>query len=129
MLENIDIVHSTKVVHIKDGEDPPNASGEARDQSPHARDIARVRETLVESIRRVDRLVRALYQARHLSDGELQRINSLTTIFDKVDQLLDVISEKPVEAFQCFLGALSDTNQSHMNDLLINPGYSSIVNY
>ena len=118
-------MYNSKVVNIQHGEDPPNALGEIRDQSPHARDIARVREPLVESIRRVGRLVGALYQARHLSDRELQHINSLPTMFDKVDQLLDALSKKPVEAYQCFLGALVNTKQSHLSDLLINPGYSN----
>ena len=115
-------MYSTKVVHIQERENPPNALGEARDQSPHARDIARVRETLVESMRRVDRLVGALYQARHLSDEELQHINSLPTMFDKVNQLLDILNKKQVEAYRCFLRALSSTTQSHLVDLLENPG-------
>ena len=99
--------------------------------SPHARDIARVRETLVESMRRVDRLVAALFQGRHVSDRERQRINSQPTVFDKVDQLLDVISKKPVEAYQCFLRALENTRQSHLSDLLNNPGFAFLleINY
>ena len=96
--------------------------------SPHARDIARVRETLVESMRRVDRLVAALFQGRHVSDRERQRINSQPTVFDKVDQLLDVISMKPTEAYRCFLGALKNTKQAHLCDFLNIPGYSNTAN-
>ena len=86
------------------------------------RDIQRVRTQLVESMRRVNRLVAALYQARHLSDQERQRIHSQPTMFDRASELLDVLSKKPMEAYQCFLDALIRTNQSHLADLLTNTG-------
>ena len=81
------------------------------------RAIERVRTQLVESMRRVDRLVAALFQARHLSDQERQRINSQPNIFDRADQLLDVLCKKPLEAYDCFLEALISTNQAHLRDL------------
>ena len=109
-------------MHIQERGNWSNALGEADEMPPHARDISRVRETLVESIRRVDRLVAALFQAGHLSDRERQRIKSQSTMFDKVDQLLDVLCKKPVDAYQCFLGALTNTKQSHLSDLLTNLG-------
>ena len=92
------------------------------DYPSHVRDIQRVRTQLVESMRRVNRLVAALYQARHLSDQERQRINSQPTMFDRANQLLDVLSKKPMEAYQCFLDALISTNQSHLAHLLRNTG-------
>ena len=88
----------------------------------HAQAIERVRAQLVESMRRVDRLVAALYQERHLSDQERQRIISQPTMLDKADQLLDALCKKPLEAYQCFLGALSSTNQKHLGDLLTGAG-------
>ena len=88
----------------------------------HVQNIARVRVTLVESIRRVDCLVAALYQERYLGGQERQRIASQSNIFDKVEQLLDNISEKSPEAFQCFIRALEHTNQEHLSDLLTNAG-------
>ncbi len=81
-----------------------------------------MRETLLQSIRRVERLVGALYQERHLNDQEQQLVNSQQTMFDKVKQLLDVLCKKPPEAYQCFLRALSDSNQLHPSDLLMNAG-------
>ena len=74
-------------------------------------------------MRRVDRLVAALYQARHLSDQERQRINSHPTMFDRADQLLDALCKKPLEAYECFLEALMSTNQVHLWNLLNKTGY------
>ena len=88
----------------------------------HVQNIARVRVTLVESIRRVDRLVAALYQERHLDGQERQRITSQSNLFDKVQQLLDIISAKSLEAYQCLIRALKCTNQEHLSDLLTNAG-------
>jgi hypothetical protein len=95
---------------------------EKDEQASPKQNILRVREILVESIRRVERLVGALYQARHLNDQEQQLINSQSTMFDKANQLMDVLSKKPPDAYQCFLRALSDSNQSHLSDLLMNAG-------
>ena len=99
-----------------------SGASEAVDQPSHVRYIQRVRTQLVESMRRVNRLVAALYQARHLSDQERQRINSQPTMFDRANELLDVLSKKPMEAYQCFLDALISTNQSHLVELLTDIG-------
>ena len=99
-----------------------SGASEAVDQPSHVRDIQRVRTQLVESMRRVNRLVAALYQARHLSDQERQRIKSQPTMFDRASELLDVLSKKPMEAYQCFLDALMSTNQSHLVGLITNTG-------
>ena len=88
----------------------------------HVQDMGRVGTQLVESMRRVDRLVAALFQARHLSDKERQRINSQPTMFDRADQLLDELCKKPLDAYQCFLEALASTKQEHLCDLLAGAG-------
>ena len=93
----------------------------------HVRDMERVRMQLNESMRRVDRLVAALYQARHLSDQDRQRINSQPTMFDRADQLLDALCKKPLEAYQCFLEELINTNQGHLRDLLAGVGRITMV--
>ena len=95
---------------------------EAVDHPSHVRDIQRVRKQLVESMRRVNRIVAILYQARHLSLGEQERINSKPTIFDTANKLLVALSKKPLEAYQCFLDALISTNQPHLADLLTHTG-------
>ena len=43
-------------------------------------------------------------------------------MFDRANELLDVLSKKPMEAYQCFLDALISTNQSHLADLLTDTG-------
>ena len=78
-------------------------------------------------MRRVNRLVAAIYQARHLGDQERQRINSQPTMFDRADQLLDALREKPTEAYLCFLEALISTNQAHLNDLLTGAGRITMI--
>ena len=88
----------------------------------HVQALKRVRTQLVESMRRVDRLVATLFQWGHLSDQERQRINSQPTMFDRADQLLDALCKKPLEAYQCFLGALISINQAHLRDLLTGAG-------
>ena len=93
----------------------------------HVRDMERVREQVVESMRRVDRIVAALYQARHLSDQERQRINSQPTMFDRADQLLNVLCKKSLNSYQCFLGALIKTNQAHLRDLLTGAGMTQLL--
>ena len=97
-------------------------TGTACDTPPHASELRQVRGQFVESIRRVNRIVTTLFQARHLSDEERQRINSQPTTFDKASQLLDMICQKPVDAYQCFLKALENTKQEHFLDLLSRKG-------
>ena len=94
----------------------------AQEPPAHVQALTRVHRQLVESMRRVDRLVAALYQARHLSDQERQRINSQPTMFDRADQLLGALCKKPSEPYQCFLEALISTNQAHLRDLLAGAG-------
>ena len=89
---------------------------------PHVRDIKRARAKLVESIRRTDRIVAALYQDTFLTDTDQERVNSQLTMTDKAEQLLDAVCRASAEAYQCFLDALSDTNQKHVCNLLTLPG-------
>lgn len=84
--------------------------------------MASLRETVVESIRRVNQLVGILFEARHLNEQERLHINSQTNTSGKVDQLLGVLGSKQPIAYQCFLKALIDTNQAHVVEHLKNSG-------
>ena len=94
----------------------------AQEPPAHVRALKRDGAQLIESMRRVDRLVAALFERGHLSDQERQRVNSQPTMFDRVRELMNVLVRKPPEAYQCFLEALSSTNQDHLRDLLTGAG-------
>ena len=88
----------------------------------HVRDIQRVHSKLIKSIRRTGLIAGRLYQATYLSHSELQLINSQATTSDRVEQLLTILIKKPVEAYRCFLAALTKTNQEHIRNLLVKKG-------
>ena len=79
---------------------------------------ARVVGLVLESMRRVDRLTGALLEDGHLSEEELQRINSQPTLTEQAQHLLRVLINKPPQAFHCLLHALRDTNQEQLVHLL-----------
>ena len=79
---------------------------------------ARVVGWVLESMRRVDRLMGALLEDGHLSEEEQQRINSQPTLTERAQHLLRVLINKPPQAFHCLLRALRDTNQEQLVRLL-----------
>jgi len=90
----------------------------------HSCRISRVHRTLCESIRRTDQILSCLLERRAVTQQERELIRSQTNDYQWVSHLLDVISTKPVSAYQCFLDALESTHQHHLCRLLECEGHS-----
>jgi len=88
----------------------------------HSRKIERVRGKFGDAIRRTDRILESLYQKKAVTTQEYELINSQKTGFAVTNQLLDVISVKPVGAYQCLLEALDATHQGHLHQLIEDNG-------
>ena len=91
-------------------------------ESPHLRDIRRVRGELVRSVRRVGRISALLYQSNQLSERERELVECERTMSDKAERLIELVEIKPVKVYELFIKALHDTNQQHLCEQLQNTG-------
>jgi len=93
------------------------------EQPKHVQNIQRVRQILLESIRRTGRIVAQMYQETLLSERERQLVECQHTLWDKAERLINLIESKPVQVYQSFKKALKDTNQEFLCRILENTGY------
>ena len=93
--------------------------------SVHGAKIARVRQQLVDCLRRTDVILTSLLQKHYLTPNEYQQIKSHPCTHEVVQHLLDVVTEKSEAVFGCFLNALNSTRQEHLYHLLMEDGETS----
>ena len=92
-------------------------------ESRHVRDIRRVRDELVRSVRRVDRMAAIMYQSNALSERERELVECERTMSDKAERLIQLIDSKHQTVYEHFLKALQETSQQHLCKLLQDTGY------
>jgi len=97
-------------------------------KSDHGQKINRVREILVNFLRRTDRILSRLFEKRALTSQEYHLIQEHSTPHELAEHLLDVLILKDVSAYQCFLAGLDETNQHHLQRVLEDEG-STDINY
>ena len=98
------------------------------EQPKHVQNIQRVRQILLESIRRTGRIVAQMYQETLLSERERQLVECQHTLWDKAERLINLIESKPVQVYQSFMKALKDTNQEFLCRILERTGYFFVSN-
>jgi len=91
-------------------------------ESDHSQKLKRVQQTVCESIRRLDPILSTLLVKRALTLQERETILAQTTVYQRATHLLDVLSDKPVTAYEYFLEALDETQQHHLHRLLEEKG-------
>jgi len=96
--------------------------------SVHGQKIKRVRQTLLDFIRRLDHILSSLLERGAITPQEFELLRSQQTIYHCADKLLNVLSVKPVETYECFLKALEATQQQHLHSVLEEKGkYISLL--
>lgn len=93
---------------------------------PHSATITRVRQDLVDNMRRLDPILTALLKDDRILKVEHDQIKSHAVIHEVVGHLLDVLIKKTAETYDCFLDALSETKQDHLRRLLTDQGQHKI---
>jgi len=91
-------------------------------ESDHNQKLKLVQQTVCESIRRLDPILSTLLVKRALTLHEHATILAQTTVYQRATHLLDVLSDKPVTAYQYFLETLDETQQHHLHRLLAENG-------